>query len=376
MYSKLKNRRDIQVLRGLAVIAVVLFHASKTNFPLGYLGVDIFFVISGFVMTPLILRIITAKTNGGRLSNLRYFYKRRFYRLAPALATTLATSAPLIFLFGPIVDHQRFARQGIATLLLLGNAGANRYSGDYFSPNVNPLVHTWSLAVEVQIFLILPIILVLILHNRNDVERITVILLAIILALSIALFLIPTMLEPLKIFARAEPTFFNSFYSPINRIWQFAFGSLGFLFKAKYQNYAMKFSKEVHLISAITIVLILFCPIQVNSNVSSILASLSALFVIMLNSIYLFPKYLIKKLEWIGDRSYSIYLVHMPVLYIAKFSPVTQIEKFENRNFQTIIAVFASLFFGSISYSKIEKNIEISSRRIAQAKNQLFSLLC
>jgi hypothetical protein len=55
---------------------------------------------------------------------------------------------------------------------------------------------------------------------------------------------------------------------------------------------------------------------------------------------------------------------------------VTQIEKFENRNFQTIIAVFASLFFGSISYSKIEKNIEISSRRIAQAKNQLFSLLC
>jgi hypothetical protein len=66
----------------------------------------------------------------------------------------------------------------------------------------------------------------------------------------------------------------------------------------------------------------------------------------------------------------------MPVLYIAKFSPVTQIEKFENRNFQTIIAVFASLFFGSISYSKIEKNIEISSRRIAQAKNQLFSLLC
>jgi peptidoglycan/LPS O-acetylase OafA/YrhL len=376
MYSKLKNRRDIQVLRGLAVIAVVLFHASKTNFPLGYLGVDIFFVISGFVMTPLILRIITAKTNGGRLSNLRYFYKRRFYRLAPALATTLATSAPLIFLFGPIVDHQRFARQGIATLLLLGNAGANRYSGDYFSPNVNPLVHTWSLAVEVQIFLILPIILVLILHNRNDVERITVILLAIILALSIALFLIPTMLEPLKIFARAEPTFFNSFYSPINRIWQFAFGSLGFLFKAKYQNYAMKFSKEVHLISAITIVLILFCPIQVNSNVSSILASLSALFVIMLNSIYLFPKYLIKKLEWIGDRSYSIYLVHMPVLYIAKFSPVTQIEKFENRNFQTIIAVFASLFFGSISYSKIEKNIEISSRLIAQAKNQLFSLLC
>lgn len=65
MLSKTKHRRDIQVLRGLAVLAVVLFHANQKYFPLGYLGVDFFFVISGFVITPLILRIFTDQSNKG-----------------------------------------------------------------------------------------------------------------------------------------------------------------------------------------------------------------------------------------------------------------------------------------------------------------------
>ena len=65
MFSGTKYRRDIQVLRGLAVLAVILFHADESYFPLGYLGVDIFFVISGFVVTPLILRIFTDPPGGG-----------------------------------------------------------------------------------------------------------------------------------------------------------------------------------------------------------------------------------------------------------------------------------------------------------------------
>ena len=109
--SKTAYRRDIQILRGIAVLAVVLFHANETYFPFGYLGVDVFFVISGFVITPLILRIFTDQVNGGRLHNLKQFYTRRFYRLAPALAFNLVFSAVIIFLLGPIVDHERFALQ-------------------------------------------------------------------------------------------------------------------------------------------------------------------------------------------------------------------------------------------------------------------------
>ena len=195
MISEVKYRRDIQVLRGLAVLAVVLFHAKESYFPLGYLGVDVFFVISGFVVTPLILRIFTEQAMGARrFSNLRDFYKRRFYRLAPALAVTLAISAISVFLLGPIADHQRFARQGIATLLLAGNLGASKYSGDYFSPN--PLVHTWSLSVEEQIYIFLPLILMLIFTIRS-LKKITAVVLVFITVLSFISFQFPAIFQPL-----------------------------------------------------------------------------------------------------------------------------------------------------------------------------------
>ena len=195
MFSETKFRRDIQVLRGLAVLAVVLFHAKESYFPLGYLGVDVFFVISGFVVTPLIMRIFTVQDNEeGRLSKLGDFYKRRFYRLAPAFAVTLTISAFCIFLLGPITDHQKFFRQGIASLLLAGNVGAHRYSGDYFSPNPNPLVHTWSLSVEEQIYIFLPLILILFVHNLRSLKKITTVVLGFISAISFISFLFPAIL--------------------------------------------------------------------------------------------------------------------------------------------------------------------------------------
>ena len=355
MLSEKKYRRDIQVLRGLAVLAVVLFHAKESYFPLGYLGVDVFFVISGFVVTPLILRIFTDHVNGGgRLSNLKFFYKRRFYRLAPALAVTLAISAVSIFLLGPIGDHQRFARQGIATLLLVGNVGAYKYSGDYFSPNPNPLVHTWSLSVEEQIYIFLPIILILILHNRSSLKRITTVVLGVISVLSFVSFLFPTILEPLYTRGGIALPSQISFYSPIDRIWQFTVGGLAFLFLERYQKRISKIPKGIHFLTVITVVIILFGSVHVNLKFSSIIASFFAVIVILFKSLDVLPNFLIQRLAWVGDRSYSIYLVHMPLLYLAKYSPVIQIGNIENRRIQSTIAVIASILLGSLSYSKIE----------------------
>jgi hypothetical protein len=73
IFSETKYRKDIQALRGLAVLAVVLFHANENYFPFGYLGVDVFFVISGFVVTPMILRIFVDRLNGGILSTSTCF---------------------------------------------------------------------------------------------------------------------------------------------------------------------------------------------------------------------------------------------------------------------------------------------------------------
>ena len=151
MTSKNEFRIDVQVLRGVAVLAVLLFHAFEKSFPNGYLGVDVFFLISGFVITPQILEIFNS--HSGRVGRLKSFYIRRLYRLLPALGAMVGFSSILILLLGSPEDHERFARQGISTLFFGGNFGAYLFSQDYFSPNPNPLVHTWSLAVEQQFYI-------------------------------------------------------------------------------------------------------------------------------------------------------------------------------------------------------------------------------
>lgn len=376
MFSETQYRRDIQVLRGLAVLAVVLFHANESYFPLGYLGVDVFFVISGFVVTPLILRIFTDRANGnGLLSNLRYFYKRRFYRLAPALSVTLTISAISIFLLGPISDHQRFARQGVATLLLVGNLGAYKYSGgDYFATNPNPLVHTWSLSVEEQIYIFLPLILILILYNRRKLKKITVAVLGCILAISFVSFLFPAILQPFYSKAGITEASQFSFFSPVDRIWQFTVGGLAFLLIGRSYNRTKYISKSTHSVLVIAIVIILFCPIHIGLRSSSIFSSLLAVCVIIFKSLDVLPDFLTKKLKWIGDRSYSIYLVHMPLVYIAKYSPVFQIGNGENRIFQSTVAIVASILFGDLIYSKIESRYRNIGKMNSTASNNILKV--
>jgi peptidoglycan/LPS O-acetylase OafA/YrhL len=258
-------------------------------------------------------------------------------------------------LLGQIGDFQRFARQGIATLLIVGNAGAYKYSGgDYFAYNPNPLVHTWSLSVEEQIYIFLPLLLMLIIHKHRSLKKTTAVVLGCISAISFISFLFPVILEPLYLKAGiAEATQF-SFYSPIDRIWQFAVGGLTFLLVDRYQNHARKIPKSIQLLTAIGVVLTLFGPIHMIPKVISIFASMFAVSVIVSKSLEVLPEFLNKKFEWLGYRSYSIYLVHMPLVYIAKFSPMTQIGSGENRIIQSAIAVVASILLGALSYSKIE----------------------
>jgi peptidoglycan/LPS O-acetylase OafA/YrhL len=261
----------------------------------------------------------------------------------------------VIFLLGPPGDHARFTRQGIATLLLAGNLAAYRYSGDYFSPNPNPLIHTWSLSVEEQIYIFLPIILILIVRNQAKIRKSTTITLFIITSISFISFLIPQIMLPIysKIKTLSPDSLF-SFYSPIDRIWQFTLGSLVFLLLDRHQSHIKQISKSSNLFVVIIFIIFLFSPIHVSLQVSSILASLFAVFVIVFKSLSVLPNILFKKLEWLGDRSYSIYLFHMPLLYIALYSPIAKIGSGENRIIQSAIAVIATILLGSMSYSKIE----------------------
>jgi peptidoglycan/LPS O-acetylase OafA/YrhL len=353
--SDSKYRTDIQVFRGMAVLAVVLFHLNEKVFPLGYLGVDVFFTISGFVVTPLILRIFYGKetlTWKVLMSNLNYFYKRRFYRLAPALTTTLILSALLVFLAGPISDHQRFARQGIATTLLVGNLGAYRYTGDYFSPNPNPLIHTWSLSVEEQIYIFLPLTLMLIFNKRKVKRKTALLALALITLISFYLFFFPGVLFLIYNYLGIESGAKLTFYLPVARIWQFTLGGIGFLLLNHRQSTVVENAKISKLLLATSMILVLFGSFNIDNKISSILASFVSLFVIMFKSLDILPNLLSNMFEWLGDRSYSIYLIHMPLIYLLNYSPITNFETFNNFNQILIFAIIVLL--GSLMFSKIE----------------------
>jgi peptidoglycan/LPS O-acetylase OafA/YrhL len=360
MANKIEFRRDIQILRGFAVLSVLLFHAKESFFPLGFLGVDVFFVVSGYVVTPLILRVFTVESEQRRvLLKLRDFYVSRFFRLAPALVAILIVSAILIFFLGPPTDHQRIARQGIATLLLIGNIGAIEYSGNYFSPDPNPLVHTWSLSVEEQIYIFLPIVLLTVMLVRSNKKRIFLAIFMFFTLISLVLFLIPTIGYSLYSSLGIQSPSRFSFYSTIERLWQFTSGGLAYLMLGDSRRFSRIVPSKLHSVLIISLFAFLLGHFHLSLKASSLIATLLTLLVLIFRSLELLPKLISNTMTWLGDRSYSIYLAHMPLLYLAKFSPATQLSFRDDRVVQTLIGVFFSIVLGSVSYKFIENRFRL-----------------
>ena len=346
-----EKRSDIQVLRGLAVTSVLLYHANESLLPLGFAGVDVFFVVSGFVVTPLILGIFDSATSFSSCKNRLFnFYRRRFFRLAPALAVVLVISVALIFFLGPPEDHRRISRQAVATILVLGNLGAYTYGGDYFSPNPMPFVHTWSLSVEEQIYLILPVFVMGLYITKKYSKSLVVNSMIIFATLSILSFLFPQALQPIysKFGIQLGSQF--SFYSPFDRLWEFLVGALGYLYQDRLKKAVLKFPKL--FISAL--LLSLFSPFALNTKFLSIIVVFLTIYIILSRSLESLPKEATVKLVWLGDRSYSIYLIHLPLIYLAQYSAVTGQEIHVNRTPQTVIALLAAILLGSMSYSRVE----------------------
>lgn len=150
--SASKFRPDIQGLRAIAVLAVILYHAGSL-LPGGFLGVDVFFVISGFVIT----RSLTSEhARTGRISLLD-FYRRRVYRLTPMLIVAVTVVVLASIILGPLAAIDGVGQAGMAASFLVANLFFAREAG-YFGPaaELNPLLHTWSLSLEEQFYLVYP----------------------------------------------------------------------------------------------------------------------------------------------------------------------------------------------------------------------------
>lgn len=365
------HRKDIQALRGITVLAIIIFHASKNYLPNGYLGVDMFFVISGFVVTPLLLRMFLSNNEKHPFEFCKYelmlFLKKRFLRLAPALGATLIITVILAVIFLPPKDLGRFAGQGLASLLLLGNLGAYHYVGEYFYPNPNPLVHTWSLSTEEQIYLLIPFILFLVFKVKgiktqpSNILKKTYLFLGI---LSFFQFFIIGLFSRYSASVSVSLVNFN-FYSVTGRIWEFVFGGAIFFYLKSAKKNTWRDSRLLKLLSTVGVSIILCWPNPVGTPYGEFLACLSAGAFIGLTGPVL--RKIESPLAWIGDRSYSLYLIHMPLLYLAFYSPLW--SDGYNRRPGKLVALALTFVLGFLIYELVEKKFRVagSTRQIPSA---------
>ncbi|NHQ75271.1 acyltransferase [Roseovarius gahaiensis] len=153
----MKYRREIDGLRAVALVPVVLFHAGLSLFSGGYVGVDVFFVISGYLITTIII----AERDEGRFSILR-FYERRARRILPALFLVMGLCVPLAWIWMPPDAFNDFLRSTAFAALFISNVHFWENVG-YFAidAELRPLLHTWSLAVEEQYYVFFPLLLAL-----------------------------------------------------------------------------------------------------------------------------------------------------------------------------------------------------------------------
>jgi peptidoglycan/LPS O-acetylase OafA/YrhL len=285
-------RTDIQALRGVAVSLVLLDHFKLGPFTQGFLGVDIFFVISGFLITGLISREI----NEGRFS-IAEFYLRRAKRLLPAAyATILLTSIGSIWLLNSI-EMAALTRQTIGALTYTINLVLWR-EVDYFgvAAGFKPLLHMWSLAIEEQFYLLFPILLIA-LPRRSWLKGVAV--------LGIASFGICIALS------WKFPT--ATFYLLPTRAWELLMGAWGALLVARGARLRGLSWALVPALATIALLAVKSTGLP-HPGVDALLVCAATLVVILANHSGLSRFPLTRALAPIGNISYSLYLVHWPIV--------------------------------------------------------------
>ena len=301
-------RPEIDGLRAVAIIPIVLFHAGYETLSGGYVGVDVFFVISGYLITSIILN----QLDQNRFSFLD-FYNRRAKRILPALFLVLLVSIPFavaLMLPSALKDFGR-------SLISVATFSANFYfrnSTDYFAPAANqiPLLHTWSLAVEEQFYLLYPASLYL-LWRKN--RRHALLILGIAAMISFALSLIGSRNFPI-----------SNFYLLPTRAWELLLGAIAVLLERK--------SSAIHLDK--TLVADGLSLVGLGSIVYSVFAlddqmafpGAYALFPVVGSFLFILysrngvlSRELLsaKPVVYVGKLSYSLYLWHFPVIAFAGF---------------------------------------------------------
>ena len=336
---RFKYLDHIDALRAISVILVILFHLNPEYFYFGYLGVDIFFVISGYVISNSIYdqQIIKKKS-------IAQFYIKRFKRIFPILFLVIITFLATYIFLSPLSGNTNFyLNSAITSLLGISNFYYINNEINYFlNESINPLLHTWSLGVEEQFYILYPLFIVyLFKFLKGNFEKIFFIIFSL-------------MFLSFFVYYYADGIFGN-FYFPISRFWEIGFGCLAFFYLNMSYNY-----KKILNLFFIIIIFSIFYKSGFEKNIKETNLLITILTFICITSMRGIEnkdinKYIKKsKLPYLGKLSYSLYLWHLPVLYFCEiyFTGIVSV----------IIFTFSTMFLSIVSYHKYENPIRSSLR--------------
>ncbi len=351
-------RKEIDGLRAIAILPVIWIHAGLPYITGGFLGVDVFFVISGFLITSILMK----ELEGNKFSLIR-FYERRARRILPALLVVIAITSIIV----PFVSqHPKFISDYGASVFSTGLFVSNIYfwqTSGYFgsTSELSPMLHTWSLAVEEQYYIFFPLLLMFVFpHGRNKV-------IATICLISVCSLVI------------AEWGAINSsianFYLLPSRAWELLAGALAAIFNSNTILMHIR-SKYSSLLSVMGLALILFSyyvftPSTLHPTSYTILPVMGAVLVLLFaeqNNIV--GKVLsFSFLNFIGLISYSLYLWHQPVLALMKKTYSIHLEPI-----QTLIAIILIFSLSYLSWKYVENPFR-NKEKYTQKKVLKFSIL-
>ncbi|WP_234360200.1 acyltransferase family protein [Francisella philomiragia] len=354
----MKYYKHIDGLRAVAVLSVVFFHLDINLVKSGFLGVDIFFVISGFLITGIIIRDLENKS-----FSLRNFYLRRMRRILPALITVLIFSTIFAWLILLPQDLKNYSKSLVSALGSFSNLYFFKtLSFGYFSTDatVIPLLHTWSLGIEEQFYIFWPLFLIFAFNvyigiGWKDKQALS----NFDKYLIISLILIVLSLFCFRYFSYFEIyDYFNHerfYYFPLTRAFELLFGCVLAIYLTKYKPTNNKLILELLSIISILLMLypVLFKDVSYPSN-WTVIACVGAVLYIYAgcNEKYntLVNRFLsIKPIVFIGLISYSLYLWHWPIIAYLNYLSI------EKTHLVKLVVLIVSIVLATLTYLFVEK---------------------
>ena len=345
-------RPDIDGLRAIAVVAVVLFHAHIGPFAGGFVGVDVFFVISGY----LIVGMIVDDINAGTFS-IAAFYERRLRRLFPALFVVMAACIIAGYLLFLPEEFRKFGQSLVATSAFVSNVLFWSEAGYFDSPpELKPLLHTWSLAVEEQFYLLFPALLLFVFkYWKQSLNRVLMVLVGIsFIAATASLVKHPD----------------TAFYLPHARMWEFLIGAL--LVVSGAPNLPTQRAREALASIGLAMVVVSTVVYSSKTPFPGPAAALPCIGTAMIvhagrgGDSWVRSMLTSRPIVYIGLISYSLYLWHWPILVFARawlVRPLTTLEA------AALIAI--SFVIAHLSWRFVESPFRAKRRNFS--RNQIFA---